>query len=1151
MKKNLFFLFFIFLIFSCFQLKSNPVDSTRACAIATHFYHSLSSAQNQGAAPMIVYTATASTQRDSRTPCYYVVNMGAEGYVIVAADDCAQPILGYSTESAFDASNIPVGLQDMLDGYRNEIQHAIMDNVMASEEISAQWFEVSEPSRRSRTVVVSPMIQTTWNQYPVYNSMCPIYTYPGTSTTVQAVTGCVATATAQILRYWEWPVQGVGSHSYHAYSMDNTAVDLGVLSANFGNTIYLYDLMPTSVSSSTNSLMRTQVARLSYHCGVAVDMMYSCNGSGAYSEDLPEAFRNYFDYQCDGMRYMSQYSLSQWRNMLKAELDLGHPMSYSGSSSEGGHAFICDGYDDNNYFHFNFGWGGSGNGFFTVSGTGVHEYSSNQDAIFGIEPNRPVCDGETCHITIDISNNTNGNGWNGGYMVVYQGDKAIKGVVLQPSRSSDSYTFNVCEDSLHFHWFPGSNDAVCSFTIYNSDNEELYTVNGNPPTGRFFSVNYACSECPYPINLTTSQIEEREATISWTSGGSPMSYTIEYGEEGFAHGEGTIIENVSSPYTLTSLQAEHTYDVYVRANCSDSVSSGWSSVCTFTTLIRCNNDNNIIANTTAGNSGTRYIPIDFSGSYRYSYSQQLFTRADLNSMGVRAGKINSVSFQTYQLSAQTLNNVSVYVGHADMDSFIFAYLPISDMTLVYSGSMSIRSGNRVWNELEFQTPFVYDGSHSLVIAVLNNSGTTVSTTGSQGSFLCHDASTRKCLLSESTSSIDPATLSAPDYYIPATRNNMKFNVCLAGYACDDIYSTLDSTVCENDFPFVWNGVTFEDEGVDSAIVTYNGGCDSIVTMIVHKAFTTVGEDVYVTNCGDFDWYGHTYTTSGDYNCALVGSNGCDSNVLLHLTIHPAYDEHDYLGLCEDDLPYTYELEDTVFDVGTISGDYTFFHRTQLNCDSIMTLHLSIGRNTSDTIHVSHCGPYTWNGQTYAQSGYYTESFTSQYGCDSVVTLDLTINPIPDVTISGNLSIHRGDTTTLTASGADTYLWSNGSRENSISVSPFNSTTYRVTGTTSAGCTATSSVTVQVSTGVEEIILNNDVTVYPNPAAQKLFVDFAPQADIRNTEIHLLDMYGRLVLSAKVTTHQTEVNLLNLSSGIYMLKWTGNNQTLFSTKVVIQ
>ncbi len=1168
---------------------ANPIDTARAKAVAANFYSSVSQQPLRGTQPAIAYQATYTATPATRhahaqeVTCFYVMNMGSEGYVIVSADDCALPVLAYSTEGAFNPDAVPAGLHDILEGYRHEIGSAISQQHPATAEVSAQWAAIDQPQRSTRTVVVDPIIQTTWNQYPYYNSMCPVYQYSGY--TVQAVTGCVATATAQLFRYWEWPVRGNGSHSYQAISMDSNPVDLGTLSADFGNTIYLYDLMPTSIDAGTHSLMRTQVARLSYHCGVAVDMSYGYNGSGAFSSDLPYAFANYFDYSCDGILYLSQYSVNQWNNILKANLDQGLPLSYSGSSSEGGHAFLCDGYDNTNYFHFNFGWGGSGDGFFTVSGTGVHEYTSYQAAIFGIRPNKPVCDGESCTITIEVSNNTsNGNGWNGGYMVVYQGDKAIKGITLLPTLHSNTYTFGVCEDSLHFEWYPGSNDAVCRILIRNADNDTLHYVDGNPTPGRFFSVNYACSECPYPINLTISDIDEEEATLSWSSGGTPIGYNLEYGPAGFTPGTGTLLTDVQSPYTFENLTAEHPYDVYVQAVCGEDTLSGWSSVASFSTRIRCNDDNNRTVTSTVGNSGTYYFPIDLSSSsYLYSYSQQLFSRSELNALGITAAaKINSVSFQSYQLANQTINNISIYVGHAQIDTFVYTYIPVNEMTLVYSGPIQLHSGNMTWNEITFQNPFFYDGTSSLVVAVLNNSGTAVTTSGSQGCFVCHSATGRKCLITESSTALNAATLSTPDYYVPGTRNNMKFNICIAGYACDDVALTLDTAVCEDDFPFTWHGVTFDDEGTEIVTITFGGGCDSVITMNVTKKFHSTFE-FSAEACGEYAWNDEIYDESGDYTQTLIAANGCDSIVTLHLTIHPVYTRTETLNLCRTELPYTYEAENVTFDEEAVSDEFYFPHATMEGCDSSLTLIVNIGEPIAPVVELSHCGPYTWNDSTYSESGTYTQTFTTSChcdsvvtliltvlqptegeltdeacgsysyegqtfttsgdhtvtltnaaGCDSVVTLHLTIHPVPDVTITGNTQITVGSNTTLTASGADSYEWSTGETTADITVSPTSNTTYSVTGTTEHGCTGTASTTVQVNTAVSDYDNASGILLFPNPATHTVTL----QADGNGAtmkEAAVYDATGRVVFRSNAEVNKMEINVSDWESGIYFAR----------------
>jgi hypothetical protein len=439
----------------------------------------------------------------------------------------------------------------------------------------------------------------------------------------------------------------------------------------------------------------------------------------------------------------------------------------------------------------------------------------------------------------------------------------------------------------------------------------------------------------------------------------------------------------------------------------------------------------------------------------------------------------------------------------------------------------------VWNEIAFQTPFFYDGTSSLVVAVLNNSGTAVSTAGSQGCFVCHNATGRKCLITESSTALNAATLSTPDYYVQSTRNNMKFNICIAGYACDDVTLTLDTAICEDDFPFTWHGVTFDDEGTESTTITFGGGCDSVITMNVTKKLHSTFEFSEET-CGELVWNNETYSESGDYTQTLVAANGCDSIVTLHLTIHPVYTRTETLTLCRTELPYTYEPENVTFDEEAVSGEFYYPHTTMEGCDSSLTLIVNIGEPSAPTIEVSHCGPYTWNDSTYSESGTYTQTFATSSHCDSVVTLILTIHPVPDVTISGNTQITSGSSTTLTADGADTYLWSTSETTATITVSPTSNTTYSVTGTTEHGCTGTASTTVQVNVAVSDYDNANGILLFPNPATRTVTL----QADGDGAtlkEVAVYDATGRVVFRSEIGARKVEIDVNDWKSGIYFAR----------------
>ncbi|HOF16631.1 MAG TPA: thiol protease/hemagglutinin PrtT [Bacteroidales bacterium] len=335
-------------------------------------------------ADFAINSTVSNQQTESRT-YFYVFNVAPNGFVIVSGDDNVIPILAYSDEGSFDLNNIPNNAKKWLEEYKVQIRNVIENQIQATEEIKAEW-QIFENGNNNYSIAatssVSPLIQTKWNQCPYYNALCP-----GGS-----VTGCVATAMAQIMKYWNYPTTGTGFHSYNHDSY-------GTLSANFGQTTYQWSSMPNSVSSSNNA-----VATLMYHCGVSVDMDYSPESSGAYviSAKSPVqhcseyAMKTYFGYKntIKGVQRVN-YDQTQWINLLKTELDAGRPILYAGFGSGGGHAFICDGYDNNNYFHFNWGWGGAYDGYFSINalnpsgtgtGGGTGSYNNGHQALIKIEP---------------------------------------------------------------------------------------------------------------------------------------------------------------------------------------------------------------------------------------------------------------------------------------------------------------------------------------------------------------------------------------------------------------------------------------------------------------------------------------------------------------------------------------------------------------------------------------------------------------------------------------------------------------------------------------------------------------------------------------------------------------------------------------------
>lgn len=361
----------------------------------------------------------------------YILNTNG-GFVIVSADDVAKPILGYSQQGVFNPENIPTNAKSWLRNYCYEIQYAIDNNIETSEENREAWNNLRNGAgltpRSTRTV--SQLLTTYWNQRPYYNALCPYDEEEGEL----SVTGCVATAMAQLMKYWNWPLHGTGSHSYT--SEDHP--EYGTMSADFENTTYDWDNMPNYLSEESSSTEINAVATLMYHCGVSVEMMYSAMGSGAYTITYDgqldfcteNALRDFFGYSNDlhgeyrSFEYEDEngetqtfvaYTDSEWLAMLKEDLDALRPVLYTGASDDGAHAFIFDGYDENDLFHVNWGWAGHADGFFSMDalepnpggiGGGGYQFNMEQTAIFGVMPAYTNLSATPGNITVNVDGDT-------------------------------------------------------------------------------------------------------------------------------------------------------------------------------------------------------------------------------------------------------------------------------------------------------------------------------------------------------------------------------------------------------------------------------------------------------------------------------------------------------------------------------------------------------------------------------------------------------------------------------------------------------------------------------------------------------------------------------------------------------------------------
>lgn len=313
------------------------------------------------------------------TPAYYVFALDGEGFVVVAGDDCAHPVLGYSDQGHFSTDAMPDNLRYWLDCYAHEVEwaktHGTDINTSHGMMAADGTEEAVEPVRQ----VVTPLLQTQWSQNEPYNLLCP--QFDG----VKSLTGCVATAMAQVMYYYQWPQSAttmIPSYSSEIATSGQNIYKTTV--AELPPTTFNWDDMLYNYSEGSTAQADSAVARLMQYCGASVKMQYSPTRSGAQNVDCIAALKNYFGYA--GTITELERDCCQpgtWDELIYHEISQGRPVIFSGGANNGFHSFVCDGFDGDGMFHINWGWGGTGNGYFRLQALNPTFYGAGQNTQYG------------------------------------------------------------------------------------------------------------------------------------------------------------------------------------------------------------------------------------------------------------------------------------------------------------------------------------------------------------------------------------------------------------------------------------------------------------------------------------------------------------------------------------------------------------------------------------------------------------------------------------------------------------------------------------------------------------------------------------------------------------------------------------------------
>ena len=364
------------LILAVWVIPGNPlfakqISKQTAKQVAKNFFTEKSGFNNSE----ITFGKEFVVTKNNKTSCF-IFNIN-NGFIVIAGDDAVFPVLAYSFDHNYTGTDFPEGFKNRMENYAAQVEYAIDRKTVASEKIKLGWEKyLSENFVPEKSIPgVEPLLSTTWGQGCYYNTAFPEEEQGQCG---HLYTGCVATAMAQIMKYYNYPESGTGSFGY------NTSY--GYVEADFENTVYNWSEMENHLTDENEA-----VATLMFHSAISLSSQFYPQGTGAYDTTVPGALFKYFKYKDDAQFLFRDEYLGDWKALLRSELDEHRPVLY-GAVAEAktlyGHSLVCDGYQDTAFFHFNWGSGGNYDGYFyldTLTAAGLN-FNKFQDAVVGIEP---------------------------------------------------------------------------------------------------------------------------------------------------------------------------------------------------------------------------------------------------------------------------------------------------------------------------------------------------------------------------------------------------------------------------------------------------------------------------------------------------------------------------------------------------------------------------------------------------------------------------------------------------------------------------------------------------------------------------------------------------------------------------------------------
>ncbi len=1045
--------------------------------------------------------------KSSGQPNLFIFSIKPKGFIIVSA---LNEVLAYSIETSLPLSvNLPDHISYWLDLYNKRTDF-----------LNQHPESARKPLKKAKAV--APLLISCWGQGCFHNEVCPMDSM-GPCGHVSA--GCVAIAMAQIMYYYKYPVKGCGALSY-------SCPPYGNLSANFGQTYYLWNEMTDTLHESVPS-----VAQLIYNCGISVKMQYGAHLSLARNTDAAEALNQFFYYPSATYVRRDKYSEEEWLSMIKENLDKHHPVYYAGTSDLGGHAFVCDGYDNDGFFHFNFGWDGVADGYYALDDPSG--FSETQFAINNFYPISEI------FINSDEHN------------IIY----------VSPEGNGDGSSWEQATNALQLAIFKSSLDN-CSIWV----KEGCY--NGDPKKEYAFQILKKCKlyggfagNEPYNYDLTQRDFEAHPSVLDGNHIQGVLNVHTLFPNDsvlidGFTIRNGNALNGSgilsNSPITVNNCK--------ICFNYSKSKGGGLLIHSQSNSLIE---NCEFFSNETNGNGGavndygnTTYMLCRFhdnharnnGGAIHYSASDRpsYFINCTICNNTAKNGGgfansfcgaslwnclINNNTADTgggcYFNGGSNLYNCTIVKNEAQIDYGGLCTQTTQDeiTNCIVWGNVSNGEHNQIGPVESYSFCAIQDGnskSGSNYDAEANNDGDSprfyirfknanviAGNTGRDGdwhlqpSSLCVD---RGIIIS-----------GQPTNDLEGNPRLMHNNVDFGAYETNTVAHTIDAEFCE-DLPYYYNDTLLPQPGY-YAFFYPNPTYDSIVFIQLNRTIIPIKAEI----CPDetYDFFGTLLHEEGFYSMTI----DCKTYE-LELNLKPMPVVYMEEEICEGEF---YDFFGTIlYETGHYSTSY--------DCKAFELDLIVKPRPTSfNYTEAEICEGDTYNflGQLFHSEGHY-----SLYDSDcNTYDLDLTVNDLPLVICSNDTIIEFGQNLLLHASGAESYLWSTGDTTATITVIPKKDVVYKVTGYSKSGCSVTSSINVKVIYDDSEDG-NKKMILFPNPANDKIEI-YMPLID----EVWIYNLFGEQMGHSNAHRESVILDVSSYVNGIYIIHIRALNKHYYK-KIVI-